>query len=85
MVGIRAVWARHINYEPGGEALGIVCQAIGLERSIYLQIYQLTRKGRDRETCLSKDDVVRLTQFYESITRRPDIWSCDNGNATASI
>jgi len=26
-----------------------------------LQIYQLTRKARDRETYLSKDDVVRLT------------------------
>lgn len=69
LVGIRPVLARRIIYEPGGEALGIACQAIGLERSIYLQIYQLTRKARERDTRLSKDEVVRLTKFYESVTR----------------
>lgn len=69
LAGIRPVLARRIIYEPGGEALGIACQAIGLDRSIYLQFYQLTRKARDRDNRLSKDEVVRLTQFYESITR----------------
>ncbi|NQV60417.1 MAG: DUF2336 domain-containing protein [Alphaproteobacteria bacterium] len=69
LVGIRPVLARRIIYEPGGEALGIACQAIGLERSIYLQFYQLTRKARDSDNRLSKDEVVRLTQFYGSITR----------------
>ena len=69
LVGIRPVLARRIIYEPGGEALGIACQAIGLERSIYLQFYQLTRKARERDNRLSKDEVVRLTKFYESITR----------------
>ncbi|MBC8242518.1 MAG: DUF2336 domain-containing protein [Alphaproteobacteria bacterium] len=69
LVGIRPVLARRIIYEPGGEALGIACQAIGLERSIYLQFYQLTRKARDTDNRLSKDEVVRLTQFYGSITR----------------
>ncbi|MBC8242053.1 MAG: DUF2336 domain-containing protein, partial [Alphaproteobacteria bacterium] len=68
LAGIRAVLAQRIIYEPGGEALGIACQAIGLERSIYLQIYQLTRKARERDNRLSKDEVVRLTKFYESIT-----------------
>ncbi|MDE0943576.1 MAG: DUF2336 domain-containing protein, partial [Alphaproteobacteria bacterium] len=69
MVGIRPVLARRIIYEQGGEALGIACRAIGLERSIYLQIYQLTRKARGSDNRLTKDEVVRLTQFYESITR----------------
>lgn len=69
MVGIRPVLARRIVYEPGGEALGIACRAIGLERTVYLQIYQLTRKARSRESRLGKDEVVRLTRFYESITR----------------
>jgi uncharacterized protein (DUF2336 family) len=69
LVSIRPVLARRIIYEPGGEALGIACQAIGLERSIYLQFYQLTRKARDNDNRLSKDEVVRLTQFYGSITR----------------
>jgi uncharacterized protein (DUF2336 family) len=70
LVGIRPVLARRIIYETGGEALGIACQAIGLERTIYLQFYQLTRKARDRNVRLSKDEVVRLTKFYESITRK---------------
>jgi len=69
MVGIRPVLARRIVYEPGGEALGIACRAIGLERTVYLQIYQLTRKARSSENRLGKDEVVRLTKFYESITR----------------
>ena len=69
LVSIRPVLARRIIYEPGGEALGIACQAIGLERSIYLQFYQLPRKARDNDNRLSKDEVVRLTQFYGSITR----------------
>ncbi|MBT3533022.1 MAG: DUF2336 domain-containing protein [Rhodospirillaceae bacterium] len=69
MVGIRPVLARRIIYEPGGEALGIACRAIGIERTVYLQIYQLTRKARNSEIRLSKDEVVKLTQFYESITR----------------
>ncbi len=69
MVGIRPVLARRIVYEPGGEALGIACRAIGLERAVYLQIYQLTRKARSSESRLGKDEVVRLTQFFESITR----------------
>lgn len=69
MVGIRPVLARRIVYEPGGEALGIACRAIGLERPVFLQIYQLTRKARSRETSLGKDEVVRLTRFFESISR----------------
>ena len=69
MVGIRPVLARRIIYEQGGEALGIACRAIGLERSIYLQIYQLTRKARGSDNRLTKDEVVRPTHFYESITR----------------
>ena len=69
MVGIRPVLARRIVYEPGGEALGIACRAIGLERTVYLQFYQLTRKARSSENRLGKDEVVRLTKFYESITR----------------
>ncbi|MDA1101055.1 MAG: DUF2336 domain-containing protein [Proteobacteria bacterium] len=69
LVGIRPVLARRIIYETGGEALGIACQAIGLERSVYLQFYQLTRKARDRDKRLSKEEVVRLTKFYESVTR----------------
>jgi uncharacterized protein (DUF2336 family) len=69
MVGIRPVLARRIIYEPGGEALGIASRAIDLDRSVYLQIYQLTRKARGSENRLTKDEVVRLTQFYESITR----------------
>ena len=69
MVGIHPVLARRIIYEPGGEALGIAARAIGLERSVYLQIYQLTRKARETDNRLSKDEVVRLTQFFESITR----------------
>lgn len=70
MVGIRPVLARRIVYEPGGDALGIACRAIGLERTVYLQIYQLTRKARSSENRLGKDEVVRLTKFYESITRQ---------------
>ena len=69
MVGIRPVLARCIVYEPGGEALSITCRAIGLERAVYLQIYQVTCKARSRENRLGKDEVVRLTKFYESITR----------------
>jgi hypothetical protein len=69
MLGIRPVLARRIIYEQGGEALGIASRAVGLERSVFLQIYQLTRKARGSDNRLSKDEVVRLTKFYESITR----------------
>ncbi len=69
MIGTRPILARRIIYEPGGEALGIACRAIGMNRSIFLQIYHLTRKARSSEARLGKEEVVRLTKFFESITR----------------
>ncbi|MDP6563896.1 MAG: DUF2336 domain-containing protein [Alphaproteobacteria bacterium] len=69
LIGIRPVLARRIIYEPGGEALGIACRAINLDRSAFLQIYHLTRKARDSEARLSKDEVVTLTKFFESVTQ----------------
>lgn len=69
LTSLRPVLMRRIIYEPGGEALGIACRAIGIDRSTFLLIYRLSRRAQTEGASLSKDEVVNLSRFYDKTTR----------------
>ena len=69
LTGLRPVLMRRIIYEPGGEALGIACRAIDIDRPTFLLIYRLSRRAQTDGASLSKTEVVTLSRFYDQTTR----------------
>lgn len=69
LTGLRPVLMRRIIYEPGGEALGIACRAIGIDRATFLLIYRLSRRAQVETVTLSKNEVVNLSRFYDQTSR----------------
>jgi len=58
---------RRVVYEWGDRPFATVCRAVGMDRSTFLLVYQLTRKGLERGGRLSKDLTVNLCRIYDDV------------------
>ena len=68
IAGMRPELMRRMIYEPGGEALAIVCRALDFDRQIFLTIYELTRVARGMLARQIANDRARLQKFYDGMT-----------------
>ncbi|MDF1721705.1 MAG: DUF2336 domain-containing protein [Minwuia sp.] len=59
---------RRMIYEPGGEALAIVCRALEFDRQVFLTIYELTRVARGMLARQISADRKRLQEFYDGMS-----------------
>ena len=73
LAGLRPVLMRRIIYEPGGEAIGIACRAVGIDRPTFLLIYRLSRRAQSEGASLSKSEVVNLSRFYDQTSQEATI------------
>jgi uncharacterized protein (DUF2336 family) len=69
--GLRPRLLRRMMFEPGGEALAIVCRAIGIEKADFASIFMLTRKARAHERVMNPRELSRVLDLYDRVT--PDI------------
>lgn len=69
--GLRPKLLRRIMFEPGGEALALLCRAIGVERKMFIEIFELTRRAKDGETEDVGEQKQSLLALYEK-TRQGD-------------
>jgi uncharacterized protein (DUF2336 family) len=66
LAGLRPILMRRILYEPGGEALSVVCRALGIDRAVFLSIYHMTRHAR-RDLGLDEPHAPKLKRFFDGL------------------
>lgn len=65
LAGLRRQLLRRIIYEPGGEGLVILCKALGIERSIVISLFRLTRYAIDRAKEPEAERLEDLLGFFD--------------------
>ncbi len=66
LAGLRPTLMRRILYEPGGEALSVVCRALGIDRAVFLSIFHMTRHAR-RDLGLDEAAAPKLKRFFDGL------------------
>ncbi len=69
--GLRPKLLRRILFEPGGEALALLCRAIGLDTDTFMAIFELTRRAGDGGAKPSAAQHRELVELYRK-TRQHD-------------
>lgn len=66
--GLRRTLLRRFLFEPGGEALGITCKAVGLDKHAFVFIFLRFRAGRLGDKQVDQDELTRALTFYDGVT-----------------
>ncbi len=59
---------RKILFEPGGEALAVICRAIGLDKHTFISVLIRFRHGRLGEKHVEEDELTNAVRFYDQTT-----------------
>jgi uncharacterized protein (DUF2336 family) len=70
MSGLRPRLLRRMLFEPGGEALAILCKAIGIDKTDFASIFMLSRKARNTERVTNPQELKRILDLFDRI--QPD-------------
>lgn len=60
---------RSLLYDRGADSLAVSCCAAGIDRSVFLTIYQLTRAAQNIDTNLSDDDVAGAFEQFRVLDK----------------
>lgn len=71
MAELKPERVRRMIFEPGGQALAILCRAIGIELETYMTFFELTRRAKDGQEAPTVEEKDELARFYRE-TRRED-------------
>jgi uncharacterized protein (DUF2336 family) len=64
MAGLKPKLMRRILYEPGGEALALLCRALDIELNTFVTIFQLSRRAKDGAAAPTAEQERDLVQLY---------------------
>ena len=65
LTGLKTKLLRRILFEPGGEALVLLCRAIDVGTDTFAEIFELSRRAKDREEEVSEEQKTRLSTLYD--------------------
>ena len=71
MSGVRVRLLRRLLFEPGGEALAIVCRAIGIDKPDFATIFMLSRKAHSSDRVTNPRELSKVLEFFDRL--KPDI------------
>lgn len=61
---------RAFLYDRGAEALAVSCCAAGIDQSVFLTIYELTREAQNMDSSLSDDETKKAFGFFKKLDRK---------------
>ncbi|MDA0229350.1 MAG: DUF2336 domain-containing protein [Proteobacteria bacterium] len=70
LTGLKLKLLRRILFEPGGEALVLLCRAIDLDRETFSELFELSRRAKDRQQEVTREQKDRLLALYDK--SKPD-------------
>ncbi len=65
--GLRLRLLRRMLFEPGGEALAILCKAVGIGKPDFGTIFSLTRKARNLERAPNAKELKLVLELFDKI------------------
>jgi uncharacterized protein (DUF2336 family) len=68
--GLRPRLLRRMLFEPGGEALAILCKAVSIDKTDFASIFMLSRKARNTDRVTNPQDLKRILELFDRI--QPD-------------
>jgi uncharacterized protein (DUF2336 family) len=68
--GLRPRLLRRMLFEPGGEALAILCKAVSIDKTDFASIFMLSRKARNTDRLTNPQDLKRILELFDRI--QPD-------------
>jgi len=71
MSGVRVRLLRRLLFEPGGEALAIVCRAIAIDKPDFATIFMLSRRAHSNDRVTSPHELSKVLEFFDRL--KPDI------------
>lgn len=66
--GLRPRLLRRMLFEPGGEALAILCKAVGIDKTDFASIFMLSRKARHTERTTNPQELKRVLELYDRVS-----------------
>ncbi|MGB8275641.1 MAG: DUF2336 domain-containing protein [Alphaproteobacteria bacterium] len=69
MASISVELARRVIFDPGGEALAVLCKASGIERSVFSSIFLLTREARDGSRVTDPGQLNAMLKLYDGLAK----------------
>jgi len=70
LTGLKLKLLRRILFEPGGEALVLLCRAIDLGGETFNELFELSRRAKDRKQEVTREQKARLLALYDKT--KPD-------------
>jgi uncharacterized protein (DUF2336 family) len=70
LTGLKLKLLRRILFEPGGEALVLLCRAIDLGGETFNELFELSRRAKDRKQEVTREQKERLLALYDKT--KPD-------------
>ena len=70
LTGLKLKLLRRILFEPGGEALVLLCRAIDLGGETFNELFELSRRAKDRKQEVTGEQKERLLALYDKT--KPD-------------
>jgi uncharacterized protein (DUF2336 family) len=67
MSGIRIRLLRRLLFEPGGEALAIVCRAVGIDKPDFATIFMLSRKAHAADRVTNPRELSKVLEFFDRL------------------
>jgi uncharacterized protein (DUF2336 family) len=65
--GLRPRLLRRMLFEPGGEALAILCKAVSIDKTDFASIFMLSRKARNTDRVANPQDLKRILELFDRI------------------
>jgi uncharacterized protein (DUF2336 family) len=60
---------RQILYERGPKFVALVCRAVGIDRCVFLTVFNLTRKARSQRPILTADNITEVDAVFVKFTK----------------
>jgi uncharacterized protein (DUF2336 family) len=70
LTGLKLKLLRRILFEPGGEALVLLCRAIDLGGETFNELFELSRRAKDRKQEVTREQKEHLLALYDKT--KPD-------------
>jgi len=65
--GLRTDFLNRLLYQPGGEALAIVCRAIKIDKPNFAAIFILSRQARPGDKSVDPQELSRVLDFFDKV------------------
>lgn len=70
MIQVTLKIMRSLLYDRDTKTIAVVCNAAGIDRSVFMTIYQLSRTVRNLDPALSDSEIAEVLEYYRKLDRQ---------------